>query len=459
MEQEVIEMISILLATGFEKLDNTLDKLFAKDTTVDIAKPRVYFREGLSDTIIRVQPDIILMSDKLDGNTLSLEQLIKLTRKRHPEKRIIFILTDNDNIKLIKLLYQLSVFDVFRIDPKLNIKEMYESFLHPKTWKDVADKFPDLDEENFDVDEDFILNSKDGIIVEEEYSTFDTDFKQNASSSTHTTAAFWAIRQQSGSTFLTVNTGIMLAQHSEQKILLADFNVNNPNVHIQFGLNDPDGNRNLGALCEDINSQVALKSSDVDDYLMTHPYYKNLRVMLGLILKDKKPNQETITTAFDLIMDYAKKEGFTSVLFDVESGLEEPYIVHIMKHIEVIINPINETPGSIIATQKIFDREFGPFFLNFLDLKKLYPVLNKSYLNEDTPKMQHILQSTISKKIEVIIPRDQKIYDSIQIASPILKKQCPPSIMRPLTMTANYIQNIFEVTSEDKKEKRKFGLF
>ncbi|NGY88981.1 hypothetical protein F6Y05_39055 [Bacillus megaterium] len=125
----------------------------------------------------------------------------------------------------------------------------------------------------------------------------------------------------------------------------------------------------------------------------------------------------------------------------------------------MIINPINETPGSIIATQKIFDREFGPFFLNFLDLKKLYPVLNKSYLNDDTPKMRHILQSTISKKIEVIIPRDQKIYDSIQIASPILKKQCPPSIMRPLTMTANYIHNIFEVVAEDKKDKRKFGLF
>ncbi|WP_456363822.1 hypothetical protein [Priestia aryabhattai] len=452
-------MISILLATGFEKLDNTLEKFFAKDTTIEFSKQRVYFREGLSDTIIRTQPDVILMSDKLDGNTLSLEQVIKLTRKRHSEKRIVFILTDKENVRLLRLLYQLSVFDVFTIDPKLNIKEMYDSFLHPKMWKDVADKFPDLDEESYEIDEEFILNSKDGLIVEDEYSTFDTTFKNTIPASLRANAAFWSVRQQSGSTFLTVNTGILLAQHSDQKILIADFNANNPNVHIQFRLNDPDGNRNLGALCEDIYTQSALKSSDIDDYLITHPFYKNMRVMLGLILKDKKPDQETLIKAFDLVVDYAEKEGYTSVLFDIESGLEELYIVHILKNVDVVINPINETPGSIIATQKIYDREFGPFFLNFLDLKKFHPILNKSYLDDNTPKMQQILQSTISKKIDVIIPRDQKVYESIQIASPILKKQCPPSLLRPLTMTANYIHNIFEVMPEDKKDKKKFGLF
>lgn len=455
-------MISILLATGFEKLDNTLIKFFAKDSKVEILKQRVYFREGLGDSIIRNQPDIVLLSDKLEGNTLSLEQLIRITRKRHSETRIVFILNNKDNLKLRKLLYQLNVYDVFSLEPKLNVKEMYESFLHPKEWKDVANQFPDLDDDNFELDEDFVLNSKDGLIIEEDYSPFETNFKQNLSRGTRTTAAFWGLRQQSGGTLLSINTALLLSQHTDQKVLLVDLNPNNPNIHIQFNLPDPDGNRNLAALCEDIDNKAISKISEVDDYLITHPYYANLRVMLGLILKNIKPSQETLSQAFQLIMEYAQSEGYTSVLFDIESGLEESYIADVLKNVDVIITPITEAPGSIIATQKIFDREFGPFFLKFLDLKKLHPIINKASQTDNTPKIQHILQSFLNKKIDVIIPYDEEIFDSVQKASPLLKKQCSPELLRELSITANFIHNIFAITPVDDKkkpDKKRFGLF
>lgn len=455
-------MISILLATGFEKLDNTLTKFFAKDSKVEIQKQRVYFREGLGDSIIRNRPDIVLLSDKLDGNTLSLEQLIRITRKRHSETRIVFILNNKDNIKLRKLLYQLNVYDVFSLEPKLNVKEMYESFLHPKEWKDVASQFPDLDDDNFELDEDFVLNSKDGLIIEEDYSPFETNFKQNLSRGTRTTTAFWGIRQQSGTTLLSINTALLLSQHTDQKVLLVDLNPNNPNIHVQFNLPDPDGNRNLAALCEDIDNKAISKVSEIDDYLITHPYYANLRVMLGLILKNVKPSQETLTQAFLLIMEYAQKEGYTSVLFDIESGLEESYIGNVLQNVDVIITPITEAPGSIIATQKIFDREFGPFFLKFLDLKKLHPIINKASQTDNTPKIQHILQSFLNKKIEAVIPYDEEIFDSVQKASPLLKKQCSPELLRELSITANFVHNIFAITPVDEKkkpEKKRFGLF
>ena len=457
-------MISIMLATGFEKLDNTLEKIFSKDDKINILKQRVYFREGLSDSIIRNRPDIVLLSDKLEGNTLSLEQLIRIVRKRHSETRIVFILTDKENVKLRKLLYQVSVFDVFTLEPKLNIKELYNSFFHPKEWKDVAHHFPDLDEEHFELDEDFIFNSEDNLILEVDYSPFETKFKQNLSGGIRKSAAFWSVRQQSGTTFLAINTALMLSQDTQQKILLVDFNPNNPNIHIQFGFNnpDPDGNHNLAALCEDIDDQQIREISEVNDYLITHPYYTNLQILLGLILKNQKPSQETLIKAFHLILEFAQNEGYTSILFDIESGLEEPFIIEILKNIDTVITPITESPGNIIAVQKLFDREFGPFFTNFLDLKKIYPVLNKSSQTENTKKIQHILQSFLNRKIDVIIPCNEEIYESIQKGAPLLKKQCSSELMRPLTITANYIQNIFAVPPNEtkkKSEKKRFGLF
>lgn len=455
-------MISILLATGFEKLDNTLTKYFTNDSNIEFFNQRVYFREGLGDSIERNNPDIVLLSDKLDGNTLSLEQLIRITRKRHSGTRIVFILSNKDNVRIRKLLYQLNVFDIFALEPKLNIKEMYNSFLHPKEWKDVANKFPDLDEENFDLDEELLFNSDEGITIEDEYSPFQTNLKQTLTRGAHTTAAFWSIRQQSGTTFLAINTALLLSQHKEQKVLLIDFNPNNPNIHIQFNLMDPDGNRNLAALCEDIESNTIKNVSEMDDYLVTHPYYANLKVMLGLILKNKKPSQETLIKAFHMIIEYANNEGYTSILFDLESGLEEAFIIEVIKTIDVAITPITEKPGNYIAIQKIFDREFGPFFLNFLDLKKIHPIINRSLQSENSPKMQHLLQSFLHRKIEVIIPQDEDIYNSVEKASPILKREPHPDILRSLSITANYIQNIFEVPLlEEKKkpEKRRFGLF
>ncbi|MED2737514.1 hypothetical protein [Bacillus toyonensis] len=456
-------MISILLATGFEKLDNTLANYYKKDTNIEILGQRVYFREGLTDSIMRNKPTIVLLTDKLEGNTLSLEQLIRLTRRKHPKTRLVFIMSDKDNHKLKKLLYQLSVFDVFSLEPKLNVKELTESFSKPKEWKDVAHHFPDLeDDESFEVDEDFILNAKDGLIIEEDYSSFETKLKQNVGSVFHKTAAIWSIRQQSGTTFLGINTALLLAQHLDQKILLVDFNPNNPNVHIQFNLEDMDGNHNLAALCEDIESNYIKGASDVSDYLYTHPFYSNLNIMFGSILKTAKPKQETIIQALHLILEFARNEEYTTVLFDLESGLEEPFIVEVLKAVNIILSPITDSPGSIIAAQKIFDREFGPFFLNFLDLKKMYPILNKTGDEENREKIKHFLQSILNTKIEVSIPFSEEITSSINYGSPLLKKGAAPELMVPLTRVANSIHNVFSVPPVDEKrkpEKKRFGIF
>lgn len=456
-------MISILFATGFEQLDNTLEKFFSKDEKILFIKQKVYFREGLGDSITRNHPDIILLSDKLEGNTLSLEQLIRITRKRHPDTRIIFILTDKDNYRIKKLLYQLSVFDIFSLEPKLDTKELYQSFLKPKEWKDVAHQMTDLDSDSFELDTDFLLEDKDeGIILEDDYSKFETKFKHNPTVDYFKTAAFWSVRQQSGSTFLSVNTALLLSQNSEQKILLVDFNPNNPNIHVQFKLNDPDGNHNLGALCEDLEGKTISNILDVEDYLITHPYYPNLKIMLGVILKSKKPNQKTLYHSFKLIKEYAEQEGYTSVIFDMESGMEEEHIINVIKEIDVSIMPITETPGNIVALQKLFDHEFGPFFLNFLDLKKVYPIINKSSNTDNTKKIQHLIQSFLNRKIEVFVPSDQEIYASVQNGSPLLKKECSPELLRPLSMTANYIHNIFAIQPLDerkKNNKKRFGLF
>lgn len=456
-------MISILLATGFENLDNTLEKHFTKDPNIEFMKQKVYFREGLGDSIIRNKPDVVLLSDKLEGNTISLEQLIRITRKRHPDTRIVFILTDKDNFIFKKLLYSLSVFDIYSLEPKLNIKEMYQSFLKPKEWKDVVDQMTDLESETFELDKKFLLeDDNQGIILEEDYARLDTKIKENPSKKLFITAAFWSIRQQSGSTFLSVNTSLLLSQNSSQKVLLVDFNPNNPNLHVHFKLNDPDGNHNLGAFCEDLDSKSISDSKEVEDYLITHPFYPNLSIMLGVILKSKKPEQSTLVQAFKLIKDFAEQEGYTTVIFDFESGMEEEHIISTLKEIDVAVIPITENPGSIIAMQKIFDHEFGPFFLNFLDLKRFHPIINKATDSENTQKIQHLIQSFLNRKINVLIPNNQEINNSILQGSPLLKRNCSPELLRQLSMTANYIQNIFAIQPLDEKKKnnkKRFGLF
>ena len=455
-------MFSILLATGYEKLDNTLTKLYDNDQNVSLLSQRVYFREGLSDTIDRLNPDLILMSEHLDGNTLSIEQTVRLVRKHHPDKRIIFIMLQNDNSTLRKFLYQLSIYDVFTLEPKLDLKELYQSFLQSKEWKDVVDRFPELSDESFSIDEDFILNDNTTEEEEDTYYPLSIKLKNNTlTDSLRTSAAFWSTRDQSGSTFLAVNTALLFSQDPNKKVLLVDSNINNPNIHLQLTLNSDNPNQNLSALCEDIENKSIHKLADIGNYLIEHPTFSNLHILQGNILKAKKPAQQTIIKTIQSVIKYADQENYSIVLFDLDSGLEEEYIISTLKTVDKIITPITENPGSIIGVQKMFDREYGSFFLSFLDLKKVFPVLNKSTQSNNEQKTLHILQSILQKRIEITIPQNKLIFDSIYSGNPILKSKCPAELLRSLSITANFIHNVFSIGPEPKKkpEKKRFGLF
>ena len=246
--------MKILLATGFEKLENLLRTRF---TDVEFEDRNVLFREGVDEVLKLRQSDIIIISELLDGNTLSHEDLIKLIRKRHPRKRIIYILRDSENIKMRKFLYRLGVYDVYSIKPNLNLSELYDSIHNPKRWEDVYHYFGDLDAKEKFLDEE---PDDDEVpsIDPADYSSFETKTKSGIDSLYMQLASFWSVRDQSGKTFQAINTALMLAQNKQQKILLLDFNIDNANMHLQFGFSDSDGNHNLGAVIEDIGDGLTL---------------------------------------------------------------------------------------------------------------------------------------------------------------------------------------------------------
>src|SRR5699024_8283837 len=126
-----------------------------------------------------------------------------------------------------------------------------------------------------------------------------------------------------------------------------------------------DGNHNLSALCEDIEDKLIGSEDDINDYLLYHPTYTNMKILPGAILKYESPSEDTLILAFNAILSYARSEGFTSVIFDTDAGLNSKSQLEMLKKVDKIVMPLIERPGTIVNLQKVFDAEFGPFYLNF----------------------------------------------------------------------------------------------
>ena len=148
---------------------------------------------------------------------------------------------------------------VFTLEPKLDLKELYQAFFQAKVWKDVVDQYPELGEDSFSIDEDFILNEhSSGNLQNEHYSPISVKMNSNnLSNNLRQSAAFWSTRNQSGSTFLAVNTALLFSQDLNKKVLLVDANINNPNIHLHLNYQSNDPNQNLSALCQQRRQQPA----------------------------------------------------------------------------------------------------------------------------------------------------------------------------------------------------------
>lgn len=418
--------MTVVLATGIPDLDEQIQTRFNDDRVEFVDS--VLFKEALEDVIKRTEPDVLLLSEVLEGPTPIREIVIKL-RIRYPDTRIIYIMREEDQ-KERSFLYLYSVFDIFV--NRFNIDNFKETLFNPKTFKDATKGLDELitDDDEIITGPIDVNGGKNGN-VKAPIKGSDTHYQQ--------LAAFWSVAGQSGRTTSLVNTSLLLSTNASLKILILDFDLINPNVHLQFGFADP--NKNLSALIEDHDKGKEINNSTLDDYLYTHKNHKNLKILSGTILKTERPSPEKAYQLFEKILNAAQKSNYSTILVDVNSNVLDETTSKILNRVNKILLHTNETPGSLYGVDRCFDKEYGQFTQNLIDRRKVLPIINRSNEDDITLSFKRNLESLIEQPVRAIIPEHEAFRESSINAIPILQKKPPEEIYDQFIYIANLIHN------------------
>lgn len=438
--------MKIVLATGVPQLDDAIEDSIKE---VDVVGS-VLFREAVIDIVERKKPNAIILSELLDGTIKSREVVLKL-RTRFPETRIIYIMKD-ENAQEESFLYQLSVFDI--LPSKFGVPELKKALFSPKEFKDVAGRMEEL--KSYQKPSDLIDETTDlsGFthINGDGYEEIPTQ-GGNAGQPYQQIATFWSTRDEAGKTFSAINSALLLATNKSLKILLIDYSLENPSVHLQFRVADE--NRNLSAIVDDAQNGVRINKNTLDDYLITHPVYTNLKILPGYILKMKRAKDEELITIFDDIIEAAERSNFSTILVDVDSNLHSPVTVHILQESTRILLHVAENPGSLNALRRVFDSEIGPFVEKLIDKKKIVPIITHS-IDENRSKFKLALEKTIELRVGSIIERSDEILTSFFIMQPIFSKKPGDELYNSFIFICNLIHpNIFNRPMTGPKKKNK----
>jgi len=447
--------MKVVLATGVPDLDGAIQQRIQRAQFIGNA----LYKEAVVDVVERKKPDVIILSELLEG-VLSTRELILTLRTRFPEVRIIYILKD-ENPKEKSFLYHWMIFDVF--SGKFSPADLEEALFNPKQFKDVSHELEEL--KQFEKPTDLIDDVPDvrdmTRIDSTNYGPLDGPM-QGTSNLYQQLVAYWSVLDQAGKTFSVVNTSLLLATSKDLKILLLDFNIDNPNIHLHFGLADPD--RNLGALIEDVENGIELTKETFDRYLIPHPVYKNLKILPGYILKMKNREPGFVYSVFEKMIEVAQQSNYSTILIDTASGLKDELTVNILKKVNKILMHVPETPGSLYSVRRCFDNEVGPFVSHLIDRKKIVPVVTISH-DDMRGNFTRALEATLETRVGGIILNHPDVRQSLYKGTPMLSKKPPEEIYDSFVLIANLVhKNIFRkpikrTNSKQGKTESKGGMF
>ncbi|GAB6443041.1 hypothetical protein bcgnr5390_14770 [Bacillus luti] len=444
--------MNILLATGEVDLDEVFhDQLKNVKFVGDIS-----YREGVVELVQLHKPDIIIMSELLDGN-LQIKDLLLTLRFQFSESRIIFLLKE-EKPEMRRFLYDYHIFDV--LPPSFTIHEVEDLLARPRTWDDVKDEMLAFQKiPRKELEEERNLDGLTGINGSS-YSPFGDDLNKS-NNVEYESIAFWSPLHQSGKTISAANAALTLANNPNLKILLVDLNLTNPNINLYYSFVDPD--RNLAALLEDYSRQRDDVVDSLSSYFIQHPTYHNLSILPGHLLRRDQPSTDVTKDLIDDIIQYTKNNGYTTVLFDMEAGLYSPIQSHILNSSTKILFHITETPGSFNATNRLFDNLYGPFVRNLIDKEKIIPIITQSH--EDTfPAFKLEVEKFFSKRVILSFEYSNDIRLSTFKGEPIMREMPPEELYDKFIILANLIhENSFirpikpqKVKKQNKKEKGRF---
>lgn len=448
--------MKIILATGVPELDTAIEE---KIFNVEFLGSALY-KEAVVDVVQRKKPDVIILSELLEGVT-PMRVLILTLRTRFPEVRIIYILKE-DNSKEKAFLYHWMIFDVFT--GTFTIPQLSKLLHNPKEFKDVHQelevfktygKDPDLiDDEDADLSNMDKIDGSNYTRINGPNSGTETLYQQ--------VVAFWSVLDQSGKTFAITNTALALAGRKELKILLIDFNIDNPNVNLYYNFADP--NRNLSAIIDDTENDIPLSAKNLEDYLITHPVYNNLKILPGSILKMKRRNADFMFAIFEQIIQSAEQNNYSTILIDTPAGLDD-LTVQILKRVNKILMLVKEVPGNLNMLYRTFDTEVGPFVEKLIDKRKIIPIINESHSDTQT-NFKRAIHGFLEIPVGAIIPFSNEVRASLYKGSPLLSKRPADDMYHAFIRSSNLIhKSIFQEPVASKKtvasdsEPKKKGFF
>lgn len=456
-------MKKALISTGHNKINKALYDKINSEKNMKACEKFVHFKEGVSDSIKLNGANILITSDFLEGSSLTRESYIQQIRSKNPDTRIIYLLTEDDKKNSFeKFLYGLSVFDVVKVKSGIGVDEILSLINKRKEWKDVYFHFKEM------TTEDLYSLNKNTFEIDIENEKIPVGFENFPLSKSKNEdlllqiASFWSARAQSGTTFLSTNTALFLAQNKNSKILLVDLNLDNPNIHLHMSLNDETGDKNFSALTQDLLDGKVNKLSDIGNYLMEHPFHKNIDILCGNILNESDFEEKEVKSVIGFIIKYSRKFGYDTVLFDLTPGFKEEYIKYTLDQSDKIIFPFLETPGSIITFQKFFNKH-DSFFRSILDVNKMFPVMNQTTETNTTSNFSQIASSVIHRSVYAHVPKRDEIHYCVANGIPILNNSPDSILKREFIDISNCIHDVYEMDastaqlSNERKPSR--GVF
>lgn len=447
--------MNILLATGEADLDGVIQELMPKANFVG----DIYYREGVVEMVRLHHPDVIIMSELLDGTDIAMTDLLLTLRFQFDRVRIVFLLKE-DNPDMKRFLYDYHIFDV--LATSFTIDDLEELLQKPRTWDDVKDEIAVLQKlkntKGKSADKPDITTLTG--INPSTYSPFGDEFNKGGAVQ-HEIVPFWSVLDQAGKTISAVNTALTLANNPNLKILLLDFNLTNPSTSLYY--NFVDANHNLAALIEDYENNQDETLDSLSSYFITHPVFSNLSILPGYLLRRDPPSQEVSIEIFNHLLKEAKYLGYTTVLIDMESSIRSPLQIQILQHATKILLHLNETPGTYNALDRLFDDLYGSFRKNLISKEKIIPVITQSF--DDTfPSFKLEIEKFFEKHVFLYFEHSNEMRLSAFNGVPIMRELPPENLYEKFVLLSNLIhENSFIKPIKPKKgksdKKGKGGFF
>lgn len=441
----------VVLGTGSVATNNSFEHHFKDHPQIQFVGT-VSYKEGVEQIVSREKPDVIILSDKL-GGTVPIETIIKKLRTTPPFTRIIFLMTETNEV-LKRKLFMYSCFDVIdRNKEKISIEDMENIILNPRKYEDIAHELSDsksFERNAFDRKYQF----ENQAINESNYDDLPKSYTSKKPLHQKITS-FWSVSDLTGKTFSAVNTALFLANNPDLKILLLDFNIHNPNIHLQFGTFH--STRNLTKLMELFQKEKEMRPHMLREFLIKHPKYQNLSILPGdIIFHLENFSSEQYFQLLLEIINCSSQMNYSTILIDMSSGFTHKLNENILKLSHDVIFHVNECPSSLNAVKYYFDMERGPIISKEIPLDKFYTVINRTTesLYENT---KNVLDDLIpnNKNIAYFI-ESTDIFESVISGKPILSNS-NNTLLPQFTEIANVVHpGLFK---EITKSSRKIGLF